>query len=185
MKPRNSGRPRNLSGTDRVLWDHVKKSIKPLREKTAEMLPEDFAPEEPPIRKKSSKPIAPRVVPAPSKTQSYPPLVPIERRVKQRVARGSIPIDARIDLHGRTQREAHHALLGFLHRAQDNEATLVLVITGKGSAGDGERGVLKRQVPMWLAQPEFRAYVVGFESAHVSHGGEGALYIRMRKRRNR
>jgi DNA-nicking Smr family endonuclease len=60
----------------------------------------------------------------------------------------------------------------------------VLVITGKcGRAGDagGERGVLKRQVPQWLRLPEFRAYVVGFEAAHIGHGGEGALYVRIRK----
>jgi DNA-nicking Smr family endonuclease len=57
----------------------------------------------------------------------------------------------------------------------------VLVITGKGMRADGERGVLKRQVPQWLALPEFRSLVIGFEDAHIAHGGEGALYVRVRR----
>jgi DNA-nicking Smr family endonuclease len=59
----------------------------------------------------------------------------------------------------------------------------VLVITGKGrtSAAASERGVLRRQVPLWLSLPEFRSLVVGFEEAHIGHGGEGALYVRIRR----
>jgi DNA-nicking Smr family endonuclease len=113
------------------------------------------------------------------------------RRQKQRVARGRDPIDARIDLHGMTQTKAHGALLGFLLRAQAQGARTVLVVTGKGSGGasaanrDGatERGVLKRQVPMWLALPEFRPLIVAFDDAHVGHGGQGALYVRLRRAR--
>jgi DNA-nicking Smr family endonuclease len=110
------------------------------------------------------------------------------RRQKQRLARGVDEIDARIDLHGRTQSEAHTALLVFLRQAQAHGAKFVLVITGKGArAGDdwSERGVLKRQVPLWLKLPEFRAYVVGFEDAHAGHGGQGALYVRLRRARHR
>jgi DNA-nicking Smr family endonuclease len=113
------------------------------------------------------------------------------RRQKQRVARGRDPIDARIDLHGMTQTRAHAALLGFLLRAQAQGARTVLVVTGKGSGGapaanrDGaaDRGVLKRQVPMWLALPEFRPLIVAFDDAHVGHGGQGALYVRLRRAR--
>lgn len=182
MSPR---RPRNLSATDRTLWDHVKKSIRPLRKKPIEAVEEIFFEEKSPAPKKTKPSVARMPAPPVQKVPAQLPLAPIERRVKQRVARGSIPIDAKIDLHGRTQSEAHHALLGFLRRAQGNGAMLALVITGKGSSGDGERGVLKRHVPLWLALPEFREYVVGFETAHVAHGGEGALYIRVRKRRSR
>lgn len=57
------------------------------------------------------------------------------------------------------------------------------MITGKGASGDSERGVLRRQVPHWLGLPEFRAYVVGFDQAHLGHGGEGALYVRVRRAR--
>jgi DNA-nicking Smr family endonuclease len=120
-----------------------------------------------------------------------PPLAQLDRRLKQRVARGREPIEARLDLHGMTQAEAHAELLRFLHRAQSNGIRTVLVVTGKGSSSsrprdydpDRERGVLRRQVPMWLALPEFRLLVVGFDAAHAGHGGQGALYVRLRRSR--
>jgi DNA-nicking Smr family endonuclease len=69
--------------------------------------------------------------------------------------------------------------LRFLRSAHDRDARLVLVITGKGRGG--EPGVLRRQVPQWLALPEFRGLVSGYEDAHIAHGGEGALYVRLRR----
>jgi DNA-nicking Smr family endonuclease len=106
--------------------------------------------------------------------------------MRQKISRGSEPIDARIDLHGMTQASAHGALIHFLRRAQHDGARLVLVITGKGKAGTdshAERGVLKRQVPLWLESPELRPLVIGFEAATIGHGGAGALYVRMRRPR--
>ena len=83
-----------------------------------------------------------------------------------------------------TQTRAHRALFGFLQRAHHDGLTFVLVITGKGKIGaESERGVLRRQVPQWLGLPEFRSLVVGFEEAHIGHGGEGALYVRVRRAR--
>ena len=126
-------------------------------------------------------------LPAPSKSPPLaPPLTPLGRRLKQRVARGKEAIDARLDLHGLTQAQAHSALLHFLRNAHARDARLVLVITGKGqrSESERERGVLRRHVPQWLGLPEFRSYVVGFEDAHIAHGGEGALYVRLRKTRS-
>jgi len=112
-------------------------------------------------------------------------LAPLGRRMRQRIARGNHMIGGRLDLHGLTQHEAHDALLGFLRAARAREIGLVLVITGKGAPGaeSGGRGVLRRQVPLWLRLPAFRDFVVGFEPAHVAHGGEGALYVRLRRRR--
>jgi DNA-nicking Smr family endonuclease len=83
---------------------------------------------------------------------------------------------------------AHHRLRAFLAARQAAGAKLVLVITGKGRGGDAppigeERGVLRRMVPMWLASAELRPYVVGYEAAGRAHGGEGALYVRIRSRR--
>jgi DNA-nicking Smr family endonuclease len=102
------------------------------------------------------------------------------------VARGREAIEARLDLHGMTQSEAHAALLSFLRRAQANDVRLALVVTGKGAGKTTremprERGVLRRSVPMWLSLPEFRRFVISFEEAHPSHGGQGALYLRMRR----
>jgi len=103
--------------------------------------------------------------------------------MRARVAGGKEVIEARLDLHGLTQSEAHAALIHFLRSASARGTRLVLVITGKGQRadGDGERGVLRRQVPHWLRLPEFRVFVIGFEQAHISHGGEGALYVRLRR----
>lgn len=103
--------------------------------------------------------------------------------MRARVARGKEAIDGSLDLHGLTQSEAHAALLRFLRAATTRDARLVLVITGKGGRGEGERGVLRRHVPQWLSMPEFRAFIVGFEEAHIAHGGEGALYVRVRRTR--
>jgi DNA-nicking Smr family endonuclease len=84
-----------------------------------------------------------------------------------------------------TQAEAHAALARFLGRAQEDGATFVVIVTGKGARGGeaGTRGVLRRQVPEWLRMPELRGLVVGFETAAIGHGGEGALYVRLRRAR--
>jgi DNA-nicking Smr family endonuclease len=124
----------------------------------------------------------PHVAISPHRAARMPALSPIVRKDKHRLARGSTAVDARIDLHGMTQAQAYGALRRLLHRSQANGAKFVLVITGKGvtDALSG-RGVLRRQVPMWLTLPEFRRYVLGFDVADTSHGGEGALYVRVRK----
>ncbi len=180
---------RGLRDEERELWTGITRSIKPLKPQT------QSEPESPvrPLRKagiksKSALQPAPAAIAAtpakPAKPTSprLPALAPLGRRDKQRLARGTQSIDGRLDLHGRTQTQAHDALFRFLRNAQSRGAKNVLVITGKGARGsDGERGVLKRQVPLWLGLPELRGLVVGFEQAHVGHGGQGALYVRLRK----
>jgi len=120
---------------------------------------------------------------SPHRPAGVPALSPFLRKERQKLARRNAAIDARIDLHGMTQAEAHGALQKLLHRSQAKGAKFVLVITGKGAPGAArsDRGVLRRQVPMWLALPEFRRYVLGFDVADTAHGGEGALYVRVRK----
>lgn len=118
-----------------------------------------------------------------------PSLAPIDDRTRRRLVRGAMAIDERLDLHGLTQDAAHSALRRFLVGARDRGARMVLVITGKGKPGGSayeqhERGVLRRSVPHWLADPSLRTVVVGFEEAHVAHGGAGAIYIRLRRRRD-
>jgi DNA-nicking Smr family endonuclease len=184
MSTRDRGRRRVLTSDERVLWSTVTQSIAPLRGSSPPL--EEEAPEPPgeaapPTRhlRRATKPQ--KQPPALPSKPAPPPLAPLDRRLKKRVARGREPIDGRIDLHGLTQAEAHGALLRFLRTASGRDARLVLVITGKGRAGAGERGVLRRQVPQWLGLPEFRGLVVGFEDAHIAHGGEGALYVRVRR----
>jgi DNA-nicking Smr family endonuclease len=127
----------------------------------------------------------PMADPPPPKKPMAPPLAPIGRRERSQLSKGKKEIEARLDLHGMTQARAHRALSGFLHRVHGDGLTFVLVITGKGKIGaESERGVLRRQVPQWLSQPEFRTLVVGFEEAHIGHGGAGALYVRIRRARS-
>jgi DNA-nicking Smr family endonuclease len=184
-------RKRSLSEEERALWESVARQAKPLRKRHRTPKPEVAAPpsEAPVVAKseisrKSPPPVkisrAPKpVVPVP------PPLAPLGRRERSHLSRGRKEIEARLDLHGMTQTRAHRALSGFLQRAHSDGLTFVLVITGKGRTigAESERGVLRRQVPLWLNLPEFRTLVVGFEEAHIGHGGEGALYVRIRRSR--
>lgn len=169
---------RVLSYEERVLWRTITKSVSPLPGRAHE--PDESEPERKPAAASSKAHALSAKIAAPPPRPKAPPLQALDRRTRQRVARGREPIDARFDLHGLTQAEAHSALSRFLHSASARGARLVLIITGKG--GRKGEGVLKRQVPLWLALPEFRDLVIGFEEAHVAHGGEGALYVRLRRR---
>ena len=166
---------RGLSDEEIEVWTTVTRSIKPLK-KPRRVVKANAVVVAPPPRKIAVLKPQP-VAPSPAKRAPEPPAIaPLTRREKQRVARGHDAIDARLDLHGHTQDEAHSVLLRFLRRASAAEKKLVLVITGKS-------GVLRRQVPHWLATPEFRALVISADVASIGHGGEGALYIRVRRGR--
>jgi DNA-nicking Smr family endonuclease len=193
--PRRTVR-RRLTADEEHVWSVVVRSIKPLRhakkiasgaKHVAKHLAGRSKVAGPDAARPAKKKVAadqPAAVLRPSPIATPTP-ISIARREKQQLARGRAAIDARIDLHGMTQAQAHGALLRFLHRAQASGAKFVLVITGKGApnAPRGERGVLRQQVPLWLSLPEFRACVLGYDLAHVAHGGEGALYVRLRRAR--
>jgi DNA-nicking Smr family endonuclease len=177
-------RRRLLSAEERALWEEVVRSAKPLkRGRRAAVPPAAEAPPPEPAPPRAL--LAPVAAPPPVPRRSEPPkLATLGRRERSQLARGRKEIEARIDLHGMTQERAHRALKRFLEDASDGGLGFVLVITGKGSGGaDKGRGVLRRQVPEWLALPDFRACVVGFEEAHIGHGGGGALYVRIRRAR--
>jgi DNA-nicking Smr family endonuclease len=189
MTGSGGGKKRGMTGEDRALWDEIAKSIKPLsgRRTKAGNGPEALEAEDQ-ISKGAEKRKRPVTAPVlKHRDPPAPPLAPIDRKLKTKLSRGSAGIDAKLDLHGHTQAEAKSRLLRFLETAQAREHALVLVITGKGKRSDdswaSEGGVLKRQVPLWLSLPEFRPLVIGFEEAGIRHGGAGALYIRVRRRR--
>lgn len=170
------GRRRSPTPEDRALWETVSRTVKPLKRR-----PEADTADAPPSSPgKKAKPPAGAAKPA--------PLAPLDRRLRARIGKGTVAIDARVDLHGLTQAAAHERLRSFLARSQAAGARLVLVITGKGRPDETqtmgeERGVLRRLVPIWLASPELRRYVVGYDAAGRGHGGEGALYVRLRSAR--
>jgi DNA-nicking Smr family endonuclease len=180
-----NGRPRRLSAEEIELWLTVAKTVAPR--------PGSLLPQPAPVRNIESTTAEAAPVTAPESAASLPPpiarkaatpLAPLERRLRQKLARGQAAPDAAIDLHGLRRQEAFVALRQFLSRAQRDGARLVLVVTGKGERGamDGEAGVLRRNVPQWLRAPEYNAIIVGFEEAARPHGGAGALYVRLRRR---
>lgn len=195
---------RNLSPEDRELWRRVTEDIAPLRRRSGKppgpKQPAGGAPPEPsaaagsqdatpkPPRMPAAPPPAPKAATAIRPPEREPVLPALERKLARRIGRGTRAVDATIDLHGLTQQEAHHRLLAFLKGARAAGCRLVLVVTGKGEAepladwwAEGSRGVLRRAVPEWLATPAFRPLVVGFERAHRHRGGEGAIYVQLRR----
>jgi DNA-nicking Smr family endonuclease len=187
-------RRRSLSDEEHALWSGVARSVTPLRRAAKRSEPQDSsATADAAAKASAARPVHGATTATATAPEKAPALVPLGRRFRQRVASGRTPIDARLDLHGLTQKQAHAALLRFLRGAQADGARIALVVTGKGTPrgpsarGDhgeaGEPGVLRRQVPLWLALPEFRPLVVSVEDAHVGHGGQGALYVRLRRLR--
>jgi DNA-nicking Smr family endonuclease len=178
-------RTRSLSAEERRLWAQVARGIVPMKGRVVPSEPEA----EQAISEAPRPPLAPSPpVRTPASGPGLPPLTPVDRKTLLALRRGSRSVDAVIDLHGMRQSEAHGALLRFLGRAQGAGYSLVLVVTGKGGAAIGnaafeERGVLRRMVPHWLRLPDLRGIVLGFEEASPQHGGSGALYVRLRRRR--
>jgi DNA-nicking Smr family endonuclease len=118
---------------------------------------------------------------------SLPPLalgqsVGVDRRTDDRLRRGQLVIDGRIDLHGLTQSAAHDALVRFLGDSQQAGRRCVLIITGKGAINQGG-GILRNVTPRWLAEPGLRRMIVAIHQAQPRHGGEGALYVLLKRRR--
>ncbi|HEY6631432.1 MAG TPA: Smr/MutS family protein [Rhizobiaceae bacterium] len=168
---------KRLTDEDRVLWNLVARSATPLKGRLAVEEPQTPAVEEKlqlPERK-----AVPVVAPTTTPKRQHV-LHALDRPTLDKLAGGKLPIEGRVDLHGMTQSEAHALLLSFLQRAHANGVRYVLVITGKGISSGGD-GILKRQVPAWLSTPPFRALVSSHDLAARRHGGEGALYVRLRK----
>lgn len=179
---------KKLSDEDRILWSKVARTTRALPGRM-EML--DVFEEIVPPREEEKPEDTQRVLKAnfvvltlgsaadsAKKTHIHHAL---EKPVKRKLARGRLPIEGRIDLHGMFQDEAHGLLLQFLLRAHDRGLRHVLVITGKG-ASYGSDGALKRAVPLWFSLPEFRPLISSYEPAARNHGGDGALYVRLSKR---
>ena len=181
------------------LWLETARNIKPLRHRAARHAPASVVAAKPTVsvKKLVSLPSAPHVhVPSPLH-KAPPQITGLDRRTTQRLTRGQVEIERRLDLHGTGIEMARVNLLGFLRDAQAMGARNVLVITGKGDSpfsrhtlhGAGhfhapERaGRLRRLVTEWFHESEFRSLVAGFQPAHPKHGGGGAYYVRVRRSR--
>ena len=198
---------RRLNKEEAALWDQVAKTMQPLRPPKAAKISETKK-----QRSVSSKPTASlglsdlKVFEIGSKSQTAlgqslamsrtGSKVPASKQIVQmdqksffKMRRGKLAPEARIDLHGMTLNQAHPALTQFILSGQRAGRRLVLVITGKGKGGgphpfaSRERGVLRRQVPQWLHASSLRHAILQVDQAHISHGGEGAYYVYLKKRR--
>jgi DNA-nicking Smr family endonuclease len=175
------------SRDDTNLWRRAMAGVAPLREHRREQSPH---PDPPPhagegVRRAGGGRVevgvgetiavdAPAVKPASPENFSG-----VDRRTAERLRRGHYPVEARLDLHGMTQEEAHRALAGFIGGARAAGQRCVLVITGHGRTSGG---ILKAAAPRWLAEPSLRAHVLTIAPARPPHGGTGALYVLLRRR---
>lgn len=176
---------RTLTRDDRRLWSRVERTLDKVKKASAAMPePETPAAPEPKAPPKFIKPVK-SVQPAPQPVATPRP-VPhaapheLEPRRHRRLARERDPIDAKIDLHGNGRFQAQDALTSFLLGAHARGHRAVLVVTGKGSRGG--TGIIRASVAEWVAQPPLRAIVAGVSPAHRRHGGDGAVYVTLRKR---
>jgi DNA-nicking Smr family endonuclease len=194
-----------LTAEDEALWRAVAETVAPLDKRTpprpepmeGQLLrrsgKDQSAAEDHPTTTKSASKVAPSASRRAAVTSPRPPPTPVfEVKRARRLRRGVLAIEDRIDLHGMRQAEARRALRSFLLSAHARGLRHVKIITGKGRADvlhdrpfdlhSSERpGVLKRLVPAWLAEPDLAAVVVSFTSAGRQHGGEGALYVHLRR----
>lgn len=178
----NSRKP--LTEEDRVLWSRVARTATPLKGKThpqegADVSRTSGAPDQP--QPKEPQREMPPTGQAPEHVGTRQP-TRLDAPTQGKLARGRIELGGRVDLHGLTQSEAHALLLSVLRRAREEDRRYILVITGKGSTTSGD-GILRRAVPQWLSTPPFGELVSGYNAASRQHGGAGALYVRVRRRR--
>jgi DNA-nicking Smr family endonuclease len=186
LKSRSGEQPpaEGLKPEDRQLWQEISATLKPLKSRRAmkpspvdtgvreERLAEDFAKG----RALAGPPGSPLAGGLPLRPAASPSRR-IDETTARKLQRGRVTIDARIDLHGRTEAQAHDALLRFFSACVARRQRLVLVITGKGQQSGG---LLRRSVPRWFEEPAFRELVSAYRTAGPAHGGEGALYVRLR-----
>ncbi len=200
-------RPRHPSAEELRLWRDTVREVRPLAGRRPQIPRPDAEAQDPAAAEVAAggvghanggegpAPAAPaakarRSAAARSAPPALPPITPeslpgLDRRTAQRVRRGEVPIEARIDLHGLIQAEAHRALIRFVEESHHAGRRMVLVITGKGTSRDGApAGILRTQVPRWLNEPPLRPRLAGFHPARPQHGGDGAFYLLLRRRRD-
>jgi DNA-nicking Smr family endonuclease len=174
---------------DHSLWDEVRRTILPMGEKRRVSHTRSSH--------QAASFAATAKLPALAMVHRHeaPPLAAFDRRTAQKLARGQEEPEARIDLHGEGLEMARVKLYHFLQSRQQQGLRLVLVITGKGKSpyarhtlhtrelfhAPEREGRLRREVPLWMGEAQFRAHVVGFQPAHPRHGGGGAFYVRLRR----
>jgi DNA-nicking Smr family endonuclease len=167
---------KRLAGEDARLWSLVTATVRPL---PGRIVPKVAAAPAADRKAPAAGVPAPISAPKPAAVKRPGPPDPIEPRRRRNLARGRAALEATLDLHGHSEWQAQDALRAFLLRAHEQGLRAVLVITGRGLAGGG---IIRRRAPEWLAAPELRGVVAGFSESHQRHGGEGALYVAIKRK---
>ncbi|MHA7872289.1 MAG: Smr/MutS family protein [Hyphococcus sp.] len=187
-------RKRTLSSEERALWRRALRDVTPLDSQSADIVANAHDREVPlgvseplPAHRRtlldSTSPSRPAAPTADDVFRSGDP------RFDRHVRRGRMAIDGVLDLHGHTQASARAALLRFLAHARAQNHRCVLVITGKGGGVRGAvrqgagRGVLRARFRDWMHEGPFREHVARASAAHAKHGGDGAFYVFLKRRR--
>lgn len=204
-------RPRLLSSEEKALWDYATADVHRRKPRKADPAPSDPASEAltpddasgkivhppPPKTAKPPRPAPPQnqaakipAKPAPPPAERLNaeisgPTPGLDRRTDERFRRGELPLDGHLDLHGMTQEQAHNTLRGFIHRSRQRGSRCLLVITGKGTRGGRGEGILRKALPVWLNEPDLRPHILAFRVARQHHGGSGAFYLLLKRRRDR
>lgn len=180
------GRRRSLSPDEVRVWRSIASTVTPLPGRQVPAEDEEVAVPAAAPEPAAAPPMLPPLRPAAPPVRILPDLshgtTPgLDKRSAERMKKGEMEIDGRLDLHGMTQDSAHGALVAFVTRAYDSGRRCLLVITGKGNRAG--TGVLRSNVPRWLNQSPCRERILGFSHARPQHGGEGALYVLIKRRR--
>jgi DNA-nicking Smr family endonuclease len=198
-------RAKNAQSEDRELWERVARTVKPLRP-APKFTAQKTKPAGEKLKSGNNPHSSSRAKPADAlkrtaqivvtQPKSLHPTGNLDRRQKQKMSRGNVDIDARLDLHGHSIEQARAVLRGFLASSRDRGHRSVLVITGKGASpfsrhtlhssdfyhAPERQGRLRVELSRWMQEHEFSDHVVGFQPAHPKHGGGGAFYIRLRRK---
>ncbi len=185
--PTKKGGNRPLSTEEAALWAETMAEIEPLSKQDQDQNQHQDQ-NTPTSGAEQAKPSPPSAGAAAPRAPSLPDLAPgrtpgLDKRTAQRLKRGQLKVEAKLDLHGLTQDEAHQELADFLISAQGAGKRCVLVVTGKGLTPRGESGVLRAMLPRWLNTPPLRERVLALHGAQPRHGGSGAFYVMLKRGR--
>lgn len=196
-----SRRPRGLHPDEQALWQQIARSARalhPERPVRTEVRDPPVPAAKPPEslfqvfrlgEKLRPHPVSHDLAPLPRDHLAAQP-IRMDHKTFERMTRGKLAPEARIDLHGMTLSEAHGELIRFMLNVHAGGRRLILVITGKGRPGPDwdpvprPVGILRQQVPVWLARPPLSPLVQAVGPAHQRHGGAGAVYVWLRNGRS-
>lgn len=174
------------SREERELWRGAMRDVKAWRKSGPEPeetpVPPARQKKEPTRRPSTAKPAPPPVPEAAKPVLTPGAVIGVDRRLADRLKRGRLPIDGTFDLHGLTQSEAHAAVQAFVARSVERGRRTLLIVTGKGRRESGG-GVLKSALPRWLNEPPLREDILALTQARPEHGGSGAFYVLLRRRK--